>query len=890
LPQMFPASKFIVHSPCASALHGYLPRSLPRLPMTLHRALAPLVAAAVLLACSGDGPTGGGGQKPSAPAKVTAASGNEQTATVGTKLSSPLVVKVTDASGKAVSGTTVTWGVTEGGGSLSSSSSTTDAQGQAQVEWTLGTQAGRNAATASVGSLPVVTFTARGTAGSAAKVEKLKGDGQLGTAGGTLSDSLSVKVTDAHGNGVSGATVTWAVTAGGGTLSPTTSTTDTAGIAKVQWTLGKSAGQNGVTGTVSGLTAATFNATGRAGVAARAEKVSGDTQSGAAGTALSNALVVKAMDANGNPVAGVSVTWQVTGGGGSISPTIATTDTAGLARGTWTLGTTAGANTATASAAGVSLGFAATGVPGAVASVEVVPNATTVQVGGTTDLRAVAKDAFGNVATGRSVTWSTSDASKATVSTSGVVTGVAAGSATITATVEGKTGTASITINPVPVASVTVSPSSATIQVGATQQLTATLKDANGTTLTGRTVSWSSSNTAVATVSSSGLVSGVAAGGPVTITAAVEGKSGTAQVTVSPAPSFVRLAAANFHTCGLLPNGAAYCWGANGEGQLGDGSTTFRFTPVAVAGGHSFVALAAGGFKDSHTCGIASSGVTYCWGSNDYGEIGDGSTTTRLVPTAVGGGRAFTALAAGGGHTCGLTANGAAYCWGLNQSGQLGDGSTTTRLTPVAVAGGHSFITLTAYAHNTCALKANGEAYCWGANYEGQIGNGSTAPSQSTPVAVAGGHSFAALAAGTDHTCGLLSNGAAYCWGSNQSGQLGDGSTTSHLTPGPVAGGRSFKVIWAGAAHTCGVTTNGAAYCWGFNQNGQLGNGSTSTSQPTPVAVTGGHSFTSVIAAGSHTCGLASKAPAYCWGDNSRGQLGDGSTVSRVIPVAVANP
>jgi alpha-tubulin suppressor-like RCC1 family protein len=346
------------------------------------------------------------------------------------------------------------------------------------------------------------------------------------------------------------------------------------------------------------------------------------------------------------------------------------------------------------------------------------------------------------------------------------------------------------------------------------------------------------------------------------------------------------LKAGRGHACGLTSGGAAYCWGYNHEGQVGDSSTTTRLAPVAVAGGLVFTSLTAGGY---HTCGLTSSGTAYCWGRNDSGELGDYSTTNRSSPVAVAGGIAFASLAAGRLHTCGLTSNGAAYCWGQGVSGQLGDGLALDESWPVAVAGGLAFASLIAGNLYTCGLTAGGVAYCWGYNQYGQLGDGSTA-NRWAPVAVAGGLVFASLtAAGHDHTCGLTIGGAAYCWGHNQYGQLGNDSTTDHLTPAPVAGGLAFTSLIAGMAHTCGVTRGGVAYCWGNNYRGALGDGST-TDRWAPGPVVGGLAFASLTAGYYQTCGLTTGAAAYCWGYNDFGQLGDGSTTDRLTPVAVANP
>lgn len=350
------------------------------------------------------------------------------------------------------------------------------------------------------------------------------------------------------------------------------------------------------------------------------------------------------------------------------------------------------------------------------------------------------------------------------------------------------------------------------------------------------------------------------------------------------------------HTCALTTSGAAYCWGKGG--LLGDGTTSDRSTPTAVAGGLTFGFLAVG---SSHSCGLVTGGAAFCWGNNSTGGLGDGTTITRLTPAAVAGGLTFASLAAGYDHTCALTPAGTAYCWGYNFAGELGDGTTTNRSAPVLVAGGRTFQSLAAGTGFTCGITTSGAAYCWGYNQRGQLGDGTTT-SRFVPVAVSGAVSFAKVSAGYDHVCGLDSADAAYCWGANKfylstqspvlSGKLGDGTAIDRLTPVQVLGGLKFAGVSAGTpAHTCGVTTSNVAYCWGYRFLGSLGNGSDdNTGQLTPTSVSGGLAFRSVSAGEFFSCGVTTSNAAYCWGSNAYGKLGDGTTTNRTTPVAVKPP
>ena len=197
----------------------------------------------------------------------------------------------------------------------------------------------------------------------------------------------------------------------------------------------------------------------------------------------------------------------------------------------------------------------------------------------------------------------------------------------------------------------------------------------------------------------------------------------------------------------------------------------------------------------------------------------------------------FRAVSAGGYHACGVTAAGLAYCWGWNDRGQLGDGTTIDQHRPVRVAGGASYAAVSTRGGYTCGVTAAGAAYCWGSNSGGQLGDG-TFDDRSSPVAVLGSLRFVAVSAGGDrHTCGATTAGAAYCWGRNERGQLGDATTTDRSKPVLVAGEVSFAAVSAGGSHTCGVTAAGAAYCWGSNVLGELGDGTTVEVRYTPVHV-----------------------------------------------------
>jgi alpha-tubulin suppressor-like RCC1 family protein len=311
----------------------------------------------------------------------------------------------------------------------------------------------------------------------------------------------------------------------------------------------------------------------------------------------------------------------------------------------------------------------------------------------------------------------------------------------------------------------------------------------------------------------------------------------------------------------------------------------------SAAGGPSSEASIAAGYE--HTCAILARAAK-CWGDNVFGQLGDGSDVeARSRPVAVSGlGSGVRAIAAGTFFSCAVADDDGARCWGDNEHSQLGDGTTIDeRATPVAVSGLSTGVeAIAAGDEHACALLDGGGVKCWGSNGEGELGDGTTR-NRRTPVAVSGlSAGVQAISAGDSHTCALLDSGGVQCWGDNEDGQLGDGTRKSRPTPTPVSGlARGVRAIAAGDSHTCALRDSGVA-CWGLNEDGELGDGTTTKRSTLPVSVTGLPGGLRSITAGSdsfHTCAVLTDGGVRCWGDNDRGQLGDGTTVNRSTPVAL---
>ncbi len=361
--------------------------------------------------------------------------------------------------------------------------------------------------------------------------------------------------------------------------------------------------------------------------------------------------------------------------------------------------------------------------------------------------------------------------------------------------------------------------------------------------------------------------------------------------TGTPGPALVALAAGGNSTCAVLADGTARCWGDNRVGQLGDGTTTSSVTPVAVSGLSDAIAISTG---YEFSCAIHSGGSVSCWGAGGNGHLGNGASNDSSVPVDVTGLTGAVEIRVGFTTACALRDDGTVWCWG--RGGELGNSTDTNDSNvPVQVPGLTNVEHLAGASHggtsmssHTCGVRTDGSAFCWGLNSDGQNGDG-TQDSERSPVEVSGIDDATAIAAGMTHACAVRPGGTE-CWGASQ--LVGDGTVERRFTPVPIASTVAFVELTAGFEHTCGRTDAGDLWCWGRNGGGQIGDAQELTTsdvrlEPVKAAVSG----IQLVAAGmTHTCATDDNDVTWCWGRNEYGEIGSGtpgSSARSSVPAAV---
>ena len=336
------------------------------------------------------------------------------------------------------------------------------------------------------------------------------------------------------------------------------------------------------------------------------------------------------------------------------------------------------------------------------------------------------------------------------------------------------------------------------------------------------------------------------------------------------------------HTAVLNADGTVWTWGTNEAGQLGDGTTTASHTPVQAQNLENVIAVTTG---NGYTVALQHGGTVWSWGRNARGQLGDGTTIARQIPVQVQNLKDIVAISAGSEFTLALRANGTVLSWGFNNNGQLGDGTTTARNTPVQVQSLTNVIAISSGFNHAIALKEDGTVWTWGMNSSGQLGDGTTID-RHTPVQVQNLENVVAIAAGFTHTVALKDDGTVWAWGWNLAGQLGNGTNIDSNLPVQVQNLTNIIAISSGMSHTVALRNDGTVWSWGHNSNGRLGDG-TITARNTPVQVRNLENVVAVSVGYDHTTILTSEGAVWTWGMNNRGQLGDGTTTHRFLPVRV---
>ena len=350
------------------------------------------------------------------------------------------------------------------------------------------------------------------------------------------------------------------------------------------------------------------------------------------------------------------------------------------------------------------------------------------------------------------------------------------------------------------------------------------------------------------------------------------------------APAGVSLAAGDAHTVEIKSDGTLWAWGSNADGQLGDGTTTAKNSPVQT-GSDKWVSVAAGSF---HTVAIKSDGTLWAWGANADGQLGDGTGIIRTSPVQISTDNIWVSVVAGSSHTVALKSDGTLWAWGWNGYGQLGDGTEMDKFSPVQIGADGKWEHIAAgYAH-TVAIKSDGTLWAWGYNYAAQLGDGTTM-NKSSPEQIGTDNTWVSVAAGTYHTVAVKADGTLWAWGYNGYGELGDGGTTNHSSsPEKIGTDSTWASVAAGSDHTLALKSDGTLWAWGDNRDGQLGSDDGTTTQRTSPKQLGTDStWASVAAGGSHTAAVKSDGTLLSWGDNGWGQVGDATTTDRHSPVQI---
>jgi alpha-tubulin suppressor-like RCC1 family protein/Leucine-rich repeat (LRR) protein len=345
------------------------------------------------------------------------------------------------------------------------------------------------------------------------------------------------------------------------------------------------------------------------------------------------------------------------------------------------------------------------------------------------------------------------------------------------------------------------------------------------------------------------------------------------------------IAAGYDHTVAVKTDGTLWAWGNNNVGQLGDGTTTYRNVPTNIGTTSDWKTVAIG---TNHTVALKMDGSLWAWGDNQTGELGDGTNINKNIPVQIGTAKDWQIAAAGNQYTVALKTDGTLWAWGDNYFGELGDGTSSGKKTPTQIGTEKNWQTITVGYYHTIGVKTDGTLWVWGGNESGQLGDGTTTKSY-TQKRIGTATDWKTITAGESHTIAIKTDGTLWAWGKNKYGELGSSTTTDSYIPTKIGTSTDWKDINSEGSHTIATKTDGTLWAWGDNFYGELGNGTTIKSL-FPIQIGSANNWQAVSAGRNHTVALKTDGTLFTWGYNSSGQLGNATNADKKVPTSIACP